>query len=404
MADLKTVAPPNNKKRIAVFLDGTTDTSMGNTNVWRARSLCAPFGTDGVEQRIYYSAGVGTRMGERARGMVFGYGIDDQVIEAYEWLVENYEKNDDIFIFGFSRGAYAARSLSGYISRCGLIRPGSPLGVKQLYDRYRKGGAVLTIHELLEPQRGSSAFKLEDKLEEKWMIKDCEPAPVKFTGVWDTVGSVPLTNGLALLTGGNHAFLDTNLRRTEQTVYHATAIDEFRIDFDVTLLTDYVPKSQTGPFVSPRELKDVEQRWFAGAHGDVGGGSYSDPLAQVPLKWLLSKASGQGLAFRRDIEIDDEAATGRIEDSFSNFLGGAYKVLRFEQRHYRAIDRPPVVLNETTVHPINETIDKSVFERYRRGPAYRPNNLLDWAKRHSVDVDTLTTSVQASNPSQPAPD
>jgi uncharacterized protein (DUF2235 family) len=309
-------------------MDGTTDTSEGNTNVWRARSLCAPHGTDDLEQRVFYSVGVGTRMGEKARGEVFGYGIDDQVIEAYQWLVENYEKDDDIFVFGFSRGAYAARSLSGYISRCGLIRPGSPLGVKQLYDRYRKGNAVLTIHELLEPQRDSSAYDLE----EKWMLKDCEPAPVKFTGDWDAVGSVALTNGLAILTGGNHAFLDTNLRKSEQTIYHAMAIDEFRIDFDVTLLTNYVPKSQTGPFVSPRELKDAEQRWFSGAHGDVGGGSSSDPLAQIPLKWLLSKASEQGLAFRRDIEIDNEAATGSIEDSFSDFLGGAYKVLRFGQR------------------------------------------------------------------------
>jgi hypothetical protein len=120
MADLKTVKPPAEKKRLAVFMDGTTDTSEGNTNVWRARSLCAPHGTDDLEQRVFYSVGVGTRMGEKARGEVFGYGIDDQVIEAYQWLVENYEKDDEIFVFGFSRGAYAARSLSGYISRCGL--------------------------------------------------------------------------------------------------------------------------------------------------------------------------------------------------------------------------------------------------------------------------------------------
>jgi uncharacterized protein (DUF2235 family) len=182
-------------------LDGTTDTSKGNTNVWRARSLCAPHGTDDLEQRIFYSVGVGIRVGEKLRGEVFGYGIDDQVIEAYQWLVENYDKDDEIFVFGFSRGAYAARSLSGYISRCGLIRPGSPLGVKQLYDRYRKGNAVLTIHELLEPQRDRSAYRLE----EKWMVKDCEPAPVKFTGVWDTVGSVPLTNGLVIARLGTLA-------------------------------------------------------------------------------------------------------------------------------------------------------------------------------------------------------
>jgi hypothetical protein len=172
----------------------------------------------------------------------------------------------------------------------------------------------------------------------------------------------------------------------------------------VTLLTDYVPKSETRPFVSPRELKDVEQRWFSGSHGDVGGGSYSDALAQIPLKWLLSKASEQGLAFRRVIEIDDEAAIGTIEDSFSDFLDGAYKVLRFGQRHYRPIDRPPVALEETTVHTVNETIDKSVFERCRRDPSYLPRNLTDWATRHSVEVDKLTTSVQATNPGLSAPD
>jgi hypothetical protein len=72
IADLKTVKPPAERKRLAVFLDGTTDTSKGNTNVWRARSLCAPHGTDDLEQRIFYSVGVGIRVGEKLRGEVFG--------------------------------------------------------------------------------------------------------------------------------------------------------------------------------------------------------------------------------------------------------------------------------------------------------------------------------------------
>ena len=89
------------------ILDGTTDKSEGNTNVWRARSLCAAKDKDDREQRIYYAAGVGTQFGEIARGEVFGYGIDDQVVDAYGWLVENFEDGDDIFVFGFSRGAFA---------------------------------------------------------------------------------------------------------------------------------------------------------------------------------------------------------------------------------------------------------------------------------------------------------
>ena len=212
---------------------------------------------------------------------------------------------DDIFVFGFSRGAFASRSLCGYVSRCGVIQPGSPLGVKQLYDRYKKGNHAKTLNELLEPGAERSGYGLE----ERWMIRDCAPAPIKFAGVWDTVGSVATTAHHALLTGGDHSFLDTNLRKNEEHVYHAIAIGENRAAFDVTLLSYYRPNTETTPYVSPRPLADVEQSWFCGAHGDVGGGTYSDALAQLPLRWLLTKASSYGLAFKRDVELDAEAST-----------------------------------------------------------------------------------------------
>jgi uncharacterized protein (DUF2235 family) len=105
MSEIATVEPPSKTKLLALFLDGTTDRSQGNTNVWRARSLCAAKGRDDREQRIYYAAGVGTQLGEIARGEVLGCGIDDQVVDAYGWLVKNHEDGDEIFVFGFSRGA-----------------------------------------------------------------------------------------------------------------------------------------------------------------------------------------------------------------------------------------------------------------------------------------------------------
>ena len=127
-------------RRLALFLDGTTDTEAGNTNVWRLKSLCINGMTpDGVEQKVFYSVGVGTALGEKYRGGAFGYGIDDVVVAAYQWLIETYEEGDVLFIFGFSRGAYTARSLAGFISRCGVIKLGAPLSIKQLYDRYRQG-------------------------------------------------------------------------------------------------------------------------------------------------------------------------------------------------------------------------------------------------------------------------
>lgn len=402
MPQIIPVTAPSTAKRLALFLDGTTDKSEGNTNVWRARCLCAAKseGENAREQKVYYAAGVGTQLGEIARGAVFGYGIDDQVIDAYGWLIENYEDGDDIFIFGFSRGAFAARSLSGYISRCGLIRPGSPLGVKQLYDRYKKRDAEETLQHLKAEGTDTSAFTLE----ERWMVRDCASPDVLFTGVWDTVGSVPTTSVLSAVTGGDQSYLDVNLRQNEKHVYHAMAIDENRAVFDVTLLSYFRPNTETTPYRSPRALADVEQRWFCGAHGDVGGGSYNDALSQLPLRWLLTKASTHGLAFKRNVELDVEATTGKIEDTFSDFLDGAYKIISAWKRHWRPIGREPASRPTSTVHIVNETIDGSVFDRWRADEKYRPQNIVDWATRHKIDVAGLNGSRVADQPSDSALD
>ena len=119
------------------------------------------------------------------------------------------------------------------------------------------------------------------------------------------------------------------------------------------------------PFESPRPLESVEQRWFVGSHGNVGGGSYNDLLSQLPLRWLMSKAEKHGLAFRQSLDIDEKAAAGEIDDSFKAFLKGAYSLLHAEQRYWRPIGRPPEARTHTVVHTINETIDASVFERWR---------------------------------------
>src|ERR1700722_19986117 len=100
-------------KNLAVFLDGTWDTVGDNTNVWRIKSLCADKGADGQPQLNYYSVGVGTSIGEKIRGGVLGYGVDRVVRDAYQWLIENYDEGDNLFLFGFSRGAFEARSLAG---------------------------------------------------------------------------------------------------------------------------------------------------------------------------------------------------------------------------------------------------------------------------------------------------
>ena len=134
------------KKRLAIFLDGTWNSVESNTNVWRMRALCATKGQDGVPQLVYYSVGVNGFLGG-----VFGQGLYENIRLAYEWLIENYNPGDEIFIFGFSRGAYTARSLAGLIAMDGVLKAGSPIGISELFDRYRKGDEE-TIWRLREMQ------------------------------------------------------------------------------------------------------------------------------------------------------------------------------------------------------------------------------------------------------------
>jgi uncharacterized protein (DUF2235 family) len=166
MSELPIPAVPS-KKRIAVFLDGTWNTVNDNTNVWRLKSLLAPIAADGLQQVSYYHKGVGTTFGSRWVGGMFGRGLNDEIIRAYEWLIDNYNLGDELFIFGFSRGAYTARSLSGLISKCGLISIGAPLSVAQLYARYRKASGAATIRELAQEQKEE---KKDFPLEESWML------------------------------------------------------------------------------------------------------------------------------------------------------------------------------------------------------------------------------------------
>jgi uncharacterized protein (DUF2235 family) len=165
-------------RRLALFLDGTWNTGSDNTNVWRMKSLCEA----NDQQLVYYSTGVGTTFGQRIGGGMFGYGLDDEVIRAYEWLIDNYRPHDHIFIFGFSRGAFTARSLAGFISKCGLLEPGAPLSVGQLYERYRNRNNVpmATIRHLKEQDPTTLTN------EERWMCKYSMAIPTWFIGVWDT--------------------------------------------------------------------------------------------------------------------------------------------------------------------------------------------------------------------------
>jgi uncharacterized protein (DUF2235 family) len=305
-------------------------------------------------------------------------------------------------LFGFSRGAYTARSLAGFVAKCGLLRPGAALGIKQLFERYRNDDTVPTIRQLAEMPPAVAA-KLG--LEERWMLADAMPVSIKMVGVWDTVGALGIPFGnIPGLSRSGFKFLHTGLRVPIENAYHAVAIDEHRDAFAPTLWTkkirEGVPPNQ---MAAPRSIESVEQRWFVGAHANVGGGCRSDLLAQRPLQWLMRKAERHGLAFRGTIEPDADMLYAPISDSFRDFAWGLYAGAKFGRPFYRIIGEPPRWFQGGRDEIVNETIDASVFNRWRTDVDYRPRNLTDWARRCNVDPAFLIQSVFTHEPSRTVP-
>lgn len=384
-------------KKLALFLDGTWNTVSDNTNVWRLKALCAERDGDGLEQRAYYSAGLGTERGERLRGGMSGSGIDTAITKAYEWLVDNYDKGDQIFIFGFSRGAYTARSLSGMIAICGLLHKGAPIGVNQIYKRYRRRGEQKRFWQTEEPNRPRTIRELRDPnnypgpldLEDQWVSDFSRSVDIDFIGVFDTVGALGVPFQLwRKLRGEAYPFLNTGLRVSNNFAFHALAIDEHRKAFRPTLWTNIRSTAAVRP------IEKTEQRWFVGAHANVGGGCFTDSLAQIPFDWLIAKAEKCGLTFSARHVRPVNAHLGRISDSYAEMAYGLYRILTFFRRFYRPLDTPPI--DEPNAANINETIDATVFQRWQTDHTYRPPALKAWANKKQVNLGTLKFNVSAA--------
>jgi uncharacterized protein (DUF2235 family) len=314
----------------------------------------------------------------------------------YGWLIDHYDPEDEIFIFGFSSGAYAARSLAGLVAKCGLLKPGAPLGINQLYERYKRADDK-TIWALRETPATVTG------IEEQWVLKYSQAIHIKVVAVWDTLGALGVPFGhIRGISRSTLGWLHTGLRLPIEHGFHALAIDEHRHAFGPTLWTVRRPKDPEAVVAVPRALASVEQRWFVGAHANVGGGCRSDLLAQIPLRWMMKKGSLHGLAFRNDIDLDGDVLKAPISDSYREFMYGAYAKL--SSRYYRPIGEAPKETADGTHSNVNETIDGSVFDRWRADSTYRPPNLTDWATRRKVSPSALINSVRADQPQTAAPD
>ncbi|HXM82513.1 MAG TPA: DUF2235 domain-containing protein [Burkholderiales bacterium] len=294
-------------------------------------------------QVIYYDQGVGTgNFFDRLTGGAFGDGVEANIYDVYRFLIGNYERGDEIYLFGFSRGAYTVRSIGGMIRKCGILaRP---------HVKYYHAAIELYRNQQHPDDPEPSKFRQD------YSVSGGEPIRIKLIGVWDTVGAlgIPL-RGLRSLTHAKYQFHDTELSGIVQHAFHALAIDEHRAPFEPTVWV-YKPK--------PGQV--VEQVWFCGAHSDVGGGYAETGLSDIALDWMIEKARGAGLAF------DAEAIAayplrgdplGKLHDSKT----GLYRLT--------------AGINRTIGSDPTQSLHPSVRQRWEGDASYRPASLRNYFKR-----------------------
>lgn len=323
-------------KRIVYCADGTWQAPVNNTNVYRLyKALLVT-----SDQVTFYDDGVGadaTGLAHLLQG-AFGAGLIQKVQDGYTSIAHVYEPGDQIYLFGFSRGAYTARSLAGMIANCGL-----PSGsftddcVTQAFAAYRdpvNRAAILA---------GLSACGLAD-------------ATVTMVGVWDTVGAL----GIPAIFGGidvsQYGFLDTTLHPDVKNAYQCLAIDEQRAQFPATLWT--------AP-TTPVPGQTIEQVWFSGCHGDVGGGTLvggpvdaGTRLCDITMGYMVAKAQALGLTF--DPAIAAQYGTLPADDALDTI-----------RQTWAATDGPP------HLRPIDSSslLSNSVAIRIQYALTYTPGNL-----------------------------
>lgn len=282
-------------KNLVICLDGTgaQPAAAGNTNVVRLYSMLDL--SDPARQIAYYDPGVGTfaaagawtsfaRWWSRIQGLAFGTGLKENLGEAYTWLMRHWEPGDQVYVFGFSRGAYNARALVGMQRAIGLLRPGSENFVPYAVTAY--SGDFDDMHEIAE------IFARTVDAEGHTTV------PIRYLGLWDTVKAAGFLRR-SISWPWTHQL--PNVHR----IRHAVSIDERRRPFREYPITD--------PDDSTRE-----QVWFAGVHSDVGGTFPDDRmLSTIALKWIAEGAVAEGLLVRRrkyafETKVDPSFAVGRI--------------------------------------------------------------------------------------------
>ena len=303
-------------RKLVVCCDGTWNTPRTETNIYRTYhflrdrmgappevtqnngvTTCGGRAADGSEVVLFYDQGVGTDWFSRLAGGAVGVGLSDNVRDAYHFLGQNFVSGSEIYVFGFSRGAYTARSLCGFIKAAGLLDRPSVKDVWRAYmDLYATAPRIVA---------GPSDWSV-DRLR-AWFVQkggdavgrlggdDVASLPrhsgvkIRFIGVYDTVGAlgVPLAKATKLnepIVG----FHDTTLSDLVEHAVQALAVDEKRGPYMPSLWTQAVDAALLAG-------QSVLQVWFPGVHSDIGGGYHDKGIGNITWDFMMRQAARRGL-------------------------------------------------------------------------------------------------------------
>lgn len=361
-------------KRVILCADGTWNVrdqvdkatkKRHPSNVTKVARAVRRRASNGIDQIVYYHDGIGTAGGlDRFTGGAFGEGIEANIRELYRFIVYNYEPGDDLYFFGFSRGAFTVRTLAGFMNKLGLIHKDDDYYVPDIYNCY-------------ESSKGPGSPEWAKAFHN---IKDTHPCPpIRFIGVWDTVGALGAPGFLGqILNKDKYRYHDIELNPNIENAYQALGIDERRKPFKPNLWAR--PSGWRGK---------LEQAWFPGVHCNVGGGYSPDGLANEPLHWIVEKAEGLGLEF-------DSAYLNHFTPCFNSVLHDSmtatYQVMG---QHVRAIG------NQSSD---GEVLHKSAVDRRNLAEChYHPENLEAFLSRTGPVTPAITTRVPTGTPCPPLP-
>lgn len=334
------------KKRIVICADGTWNRPEQDldkdvpTNVLKLARAIKPVAGDGVPQQIFYDWGIGSDH-DKLIGGVTGRGIHKNIMDDYRYIVQNYSPGDELYLFGFSRGAYTVRSLCGLINNCGILRRPDARLIEAAFDHYKKPGPAFA-----PDGEKSIAFRKAHSHPSR---------EVQFVGVWDTVGALGIPLTFLGMMERKDEFYDTKIGGNVRFARHAMAIDEQRTDFEPTI------------WELPQGV-DMKQVWFVGAHSDVGGSYKPDGdgalLSDIALEWMMREAASVGLTTETHLRQGlNPVPTATLHLSRRH-------VYRSRRPYHRPLDHGK---GEVLFH-------KSVKQRWEQDAKYRPKNLADYVE------------------------